>query len=76
MAENLIHTVNSNYSVFTTFPQIQKAKDSFSFFHTNLRSLSAHFDELQLLLTDLKTQFDVIGISETREQAKGFFEKC
>ena len=45
---------------------------SFSLFHSNLRSLSAHFDELQLLLTALKSQFDVIGTSETREQSKGF----
>ena len=37
-----------------------------------MRSLLAHFDELQLLLTALKSQFDVIGISETREQSQGF----
>ena len=74
--ENLIHIVNSNYYDVTTFAQIQKARDSLSLFHTNRRSLSAHFDELKLLLTALKTQFDVIGISETREQAKDFSEKC
>ena len=72
--ENIIHTVNSDYYDVTTFAQIQKARDSLSLFHTNLRSLSAHFDELQLLLTALKAQFDVIGISETREQAKGFLK--
>ena len=72
MDGNIIHTVNSNYYDVTTFPQIQKARDSLSLFHTNLRSLSAHFDELQLLLAALKAHFDVIGISETREQAKGF----
>ena len=42
-----------------------KAIGSLSLFNTNLRSLSAHFDELQLLSTALKTQFDVYGISET-----------
>ena len=73
MDENIIHTVNSNYHDVTTFAQIQKARDSLSLFHTNLRGLSAHFDELQLLLTALKAQFDVIGISETREQAKVLF---
>ena len=73
MDENIIHTVNSNYYDSTTFAQIQKARDSLSLFHTNLRSLSAHFDELQLLLTALKAQSDVIGISETREQAKVFW---
>ena len=74
MDENIIHTVNSNYYDVTAFAQIQKARDSLSLFHTNLRSLSAHFDELQLLLTALKAQFDVIGISETREQAKGYLK--
>ena len=56
-----IQYLNSNYYDVTTFAQIQKARDSLSLFHTNLRSLSAHFDELQLLLTALKAQFDVIG---------------
>ena len=73
MDENLIHAVNSKYYDVSTFPQIKKmTKKSFSLFHSNLRSLSAHFDELQLLLTALKSQFDVIGISETCEQSKGF----
>ena len=34
-----------------------------------LRSLSAHIDEMQALLTALKLRFDVIGVSETNEQA-------
>ena len=42
--QNLIHKVNSKYFDIVTFPQIKKSKDSFSLFHTNLRSLSAHFD--------------------------------
>ena len=37
MDENIIHTVNSNYYDVTTFAQIQKARDSLSLFHTNLR---------------------------------------
>ena len=37
-----------------------------------MRSLSAHLDELQLLLTALKLKFDISGISETKEQAHGF----
>ena len=67
MDENLIHKVNSKYYGIVTFPQIKKSKDSFSLSNTNLRSLSAHFDELQLLLSAMKSQFDAIGISETRE---------
>ena len=44
-----------------------------SVFHMNIRSLSAHHDELSLLLAGLKLKLDVIGISETTEQPdKGF----
>ena len=32
MDKNLIHTVNSNYYAVSTFPQIQKARDSLSVF--------------------------------------------
>ena len=55
MDEDIIHTVNSNYYDVTTFAQIQKARDSLSLFHTNLRSISAHFDELQLLVNCSKS---------------------
>ena len=72
MDENLIHAVNSKYYDVSTFPQIKKMTKSFPLFHSNLRSLSAHFDELQLLLTALKSQFEVIGISEAHEQSEGF----
>ena len=72
MDENLIHKVNSKYYDIVSFPQIRKTGDSFSLVHANLRSLSAHLDELQLLLTALKLKFDIIGISETKEQAHGF----
>ena len=45
----------------------------FLFFHINLRSFSAHLDELHLLPCSSKMTFDVIGISETKEQvANGF----
>ena len=40
-----------------------------SLFHMNIRSLSAHHDELSLLLAGLKFKSDVIGISETKEQS-------
>ena len=51
-----------------------KNPHSFSLFHANLRSLSAHLDELQLLLKTLKVDFDIIGISETKEQSGGFLK--
>ena len=63
--------INSKYYDIVSFPQARKARDSFSLFHINLRSLSAHLDELQLLLTALKLKYDVICISETKEQTHG-----
>ena len=73
MDENLINTVNSKYYDITELKNVQKTNESFSIFHTNLRSLSAHLDELHLLLCSSKMTFDVIGISETKEQVgKGF----
>ena len=45
----------------------------FALFHTNIRSLAKHFDELQSLLSALQTKLDVKGISETKENIeKGF----
>ena len=39
----------------------------------NLRSLSLNYDELCSLLVELKLPFDIIGITETKEQwGKGF----
>ena len=38
---------------------------SFSLFHVNLRSLDAHFDELQSILSLINVPFHIIGISET-----------
>ena len=51
-----------------------KTKDCFSLFHVNLRSLSAHIDEMQALLTALRLRFNVIGVSEMKEQAGGFLK--
>ena len=39
----------------------------------NVRSLSAHHDELLVLLSGLKFTFDIFGLPETKEQCeKGF----
>ena len=74
MDDNLIHKVNSKYYDIIDLPQIKKNSHAFSIFHLNIRSLSAHLEELQLLLNALKINFDVIGISETKEQSGGFLK--
>jgi hypothetical protein len=36
-----------------------------SFIHSNIRSLPKHHDELQMFLTELDIEFDIIGLTET-----------
>ena len=72
--ENLIHKMNSDYYDIITFSKTMKTKDCFSLFHVNLRSLSAHIDEMQALLTALKIRFDVNGVSETKKKTGGFLK--
>ena len=74
MDENLIHKVNSKYYDIIEFAKLSRNTNSLSMFHVNLRSLSAHLEELQLLLKALKANFDIIGISETKEQTGGFLK--
>ena len=40
--------------------------DSFSLFHLNIASLTAHFDELNTMINLLDFDFNIIGITETR----------
>ena len=41
---------------------------NFSIFHTNIRSLSKHVDALHTQLNMVNVPFDVLGISETKQQ--------
>ena len=73
MDENLIHAVDSRYVQIPELNELRPTKQSFLLFHMNIRSLSAHHDELLVLLSGLKFTFDIIDLSETKEQReKGF----
>ena len=58
---------NCNYYNINDFnSELSNLDDkSFSIFHTNISSLNANFDNLDLLLTDINFSFDVIALSET-----------
>ena len=71
MDENLIHKVDSDYYVVITFPKTVKTKDCFSLFHVNLRSLSAHIDEMQALLTALTLRLPRILVPTSDTKGKG-----
>ena len=71
--ENLVHTIDSKYYEAHDISDLSRAKDSFSLLHSNQRRLSAHVDELKLLLDSMKLPFDITGISETKEQVNKSF---
>ena len=65
-----IHNNFDYYSInkFHTSLEIQNVKDHnyFSFMHINLRSLSANFDNLLVMLEELQFPFSIMGLSETK----------
>ena len=68
---------NSNYFTYDTFNEFitnePMSNDTLSFIHHNCRSLNRNFDEIsQLLTSDLKHSFSVIGLSETHLNSSNF----
>ena len=59
-------SVSSRYYTPSDFVSSKFSTDSFSVFHINIASLSAHIDDLKWLLDTLDHKFDVVGISETK----------
>ena len=66
--ENLISTISSRYYDLNEINKIKLTRQNFSVFQTNIRSLSKHFDELHTQLNMLNIPFDIIGISESKQQ--------
>ena len=67
--ENHILSVNSKYYDIPTFVRHNSTlgKKCFSMFHVNTKSLSKIFDQLQNVLSEVETKFDVVGITETKQ---------
>ena len=68
MDKNLAHTINSRYMGIFDLSKQQDTKEPFSLFHLNIRSFSAHYDELLLSLSSFSLSLDLIGTSESKEQ--------
>ena len=64
--ENFVQSISSKYLNVRDLSELSINKTDLSLFHINLRSLTAHFDELHTLLGNLKIPFDFIGITETK----------
>jgi uncharacterized protein YlxP (DUF503 family) len=62
--ENLTATLNCQYYDEEKFNNITHRNPKLTLFHINIRSLNANRRELQSLLSQLNTKFDVIAMSE------------
>lgn len=56
---------NCKYFQIADFNEHQRMNNQFSMMHLNIRSMSKHFDELQLFLNTMDLRFDCLGFSET-----------
>ena len=65
---NIINIVNSKYHSLDDINKIKLPIQNFPIFHTNIRSLSKHFDLLHTQLSTINIPFDVTGISESKQQ--------
>ena len=68
---NLLSEINFDYYTSHEFQSSQTVRDSisencFSAIHCNIRSLAANHDNLTTLLSNLKHNFHIIGLSETK----------
>ena len=59
--------MNSHYNV-SDISKLKVANQDLSLFHMNSRSLTLHFDQLHSLISNLKIPFDLVGITEIRQQ--------
>ena len=61
---------NSGFCKYYSVEQFKKRKfnhkNNFSIFHLNIASLQYHHEDLQILLSTLDHEFDIISISETK----------
>ena len=68
--ENYLQTISSNYFDITDFSNtFSSLIKHFSLFHVNTRSLSKSFDQLCTMLSALGVSFDLLEISESKQQA-------
>ena len=66
--EERIHTMKSEYWDQGKINKLENSKISSNFLHLNIFSLLYHFSELPTLLSSTKVNFDIIGVSKSRNQ--------
>ena len=69
---DIFNNINSKYYGIDKFNQIKtESQSSIGFLHTNLASISKHYDDLFITLYQLKYEFDVIAITEHKLTESG-----
>ena len=67
--ENFVQSINSKYMDQLAFNNLTSTlSKSLSLMHINIRSLSKHIDEFKTVLSMSKVNFDVAGITESKQQ--------
>ena len=68
--ESYIQSIHSKYCDLPDFVKLTSSLSdkTFSLFHSNTRSLSKNFDQLQNVLSATKSRFYVIGITEPKQR--------
>ena len=66
--DNIVNTIYSKYHTLNEISQLNLTRKNFSIFHTNIRNLSKPIDSLHTHLCSTNIPFDIIGISETKQQ--------
>ena len=66
--ENKLNLPDCKYRDTDYFKNLTKdfKRKALSFFHMNVCSLTKHFDDFNILLSDLNVSFDILAITETR----------
>ena len=66
--DNMVNTISSKYHTLYEISQLNLSRKNFSIFHTNIGSLSKHVSSLHTQLCSTNIPFDIIGITETKQQ--------
>ena len=64
--ENININLNSEYYSLQALAALGISNKDFALFHMNIRSLLLHYEEFHALLSSLKIDFQVIGLSEIK----------
>ena len=62
--DNIFDNINSRYYDFSSINKLKTDLSSLGILHTNLASIYKYHDDLELILSLIKTKFQIIGITE------------